>query len=133
MKRTRKNVPKGFDSWLEFDLFNNLRKCEYHPDRIDYIQKKTYEPDFKYTRPDGHTVYIEAKGRFRDRAEARKYIDIREGLEDASLVFVFQNPQVSMPAAQRRADGTRLTMAEWATKNNFTYYCKDVVPKEWLK
>ena len=101
-KRTRKNVPKGFDSWLEFDLSKELRQCQYHTERIPYIQRRTYEPDFVYYDEEEEILtYIEVKGRFRDRNEAKKYVDIRDSLERTidlecgyELVFVFQNPQI---------------------------------------
>lgn len=137
-KRTRKNVPKGFDSWLEYDLYQKLRRCEYHPDRIDYVQHKQYEPDFVYyDDKEQIKTFIEVKGRFRDRAEAKKYVDVRSSLQRSDiecvfeLVFIFQNPNTAMPAARRRADGTRFTMADWAVKNGFTYYTPDTVPLEW--
>jgi hypothetical protein len=53
-KRTRKNIPKGFDSWLEYDLSKVLRQCKFHTEKIPYIQRKTYEPDFIF--------YDEARG-----------------------------------------------------------------------
>ena len=66
-----------------------------------------YEPDFVYRNGD-HTIYIEAKGRFRDRAEAKKYVDISRCLgETETLVFIFQNPRTVMPGARRRSDGTK--------------------------
>ena len=48
-KRTRKNIPKGFDSWLEFDLSKELRQCKFHTEKIPYVQRKTYEPDFIFS------------------------------------------------------------------------------------
>lgn len=130
-RRTRKNIPKGYDSWLEYDLQQKLTRCCYHPDRISYIQRKTYEPDFKYEE-DEYVTYIEAKGRFRDRSEARKYIDVRDSLGDnEDIVFIFQNPKTAMPGARRRADGTRLTMADWADKHEFQWYTVDNLPLRW--
>jgi hypothetical protein len=74
-KRTRKNIPKGFDSWLEFDLSKELRQCKFHTEKIPYVQRKTYEPDFIfYDEEEELLTYIEVKGRFRDRAEAKKYV-----------------------------------------------------------
>lgn len=77
---------------------------------------------------------IETKGRFRDSAEARKYIDVRAGLpDDTQLVFVFYNPKTPMPNARKRADGTKMTHGAWAEKNGFVYYTADTVPTEWSK
>jgi hypothetical protein len=112
LKRSKRNIPKGYDSWFEYDLHKKFKRCTYHGETLTYTQVKTYEPDFIYQNGQ-HTIYIEAKGRFRDRAEARKYVDISNCLgEKEELVFVFQNPRTAMPGARRRGDGTRYTMQE---------------------
>ena len=78
------------------------------------------------------------KGRFRDRNEAKKYVDIRDSLNRTvdfdfvhELVFVFQNPRTPMPFARKRADGTKFTMEEWADKNGFTFYTPSTLPNKW--
>ena len=122
-----------FDSNLEKKLYAEMKSCTYHPaDKIHYIQARTYEPDFVYY--DGKIIiYIEVKGRFRDRAEARKYIDVRECLgKREDLVFVFQNPNTPMPGSKRRKDGSRYRMRDWAEKNGFDWYTPSTLPKEWL-
>lgn len=122
-----------FDSKFEEDLYKVLGACEYHTGFLPYVQHKNYEPDFQYF--DGiTTIYIEAKGRFRDSAEARKYVDIRKSLPAFSeLVFVFQKPYTPMPNAKRRKNGTKFTHAEWAEKNGFTWYAPHELPPEWRK
>jgi hypothetical protein len=91
-KRTRKNIPKGFDSWLEFDLSKELRQCKFHTEKIPYVQRKTYEPDFIfYDEEEELLTYIEVKGRFRDRAEAKKYVDIRDSLHVILILSVLMN------------------------------------------
>ena len=65
-------------------------------------------------------TYIEVKGRFRTREEARKYVEIRKALgKYEDLVFVFQNPNTPMPDSRRRKDGTRYRMKDWAEKNGY--------------
>ena len=133
MKRTRRNIPKGYDSWFEHDLHSKFKRCEYHVNKLTYTQVKTYEPDFVYYSGD-YTIYIEAKGRFRDRAEAKKYVDVSRCLgAKEELVFVFQNPRTAMPGARRRADGTRYTMQEWADKQGFVWYTAETCPVGWSK
>jgi hypothetical protein len=133
MKRSKKNIPKGFDSWLEYDLSKQLKRCSYHPDKIEYTQVRNYEPDFVFEEY-GFTTYIEVKGRFRTRDEARKYVDVRNSLgKNETLVFIFQNPHTAMPFARKRADGSRYTMAEWAKKHDFEYYSPDTVPPMWSR
>lgn len=125
MLKKKGKPPKGYDSWFEHELHHGeLKTCEYHTKVIPYTQQKTYEPDFQLDSKTGY-IYIEAKGRFRDSEEARKYVDIRQcmGRFD-ELVFLFYEPNTPMPRARRRSDGTKFTMADWAKKNGFRYYTK---------
>jgi len=133
MKRTRKNVPKGYDSWFEYDLFHKLNECKYHTETIEYVTVRKYHPDFIFHNGK-YKTYIEAKGRFRDRGEARKYISVQEGLNKyEDLAFIFMNPNTPMPNARRRQNGTRQTMAEWADKYNIKWYTMDTLPLEWIR
>ena len=128
-KKRKGKQPKGYDSWFEYDLHTtSLKTCEYHTNTIPYTQQKLYEPDFQFDTKHG-TIYIEAKGRFRDSAEARKYVDIRQCMGRLNeLVFIFYEPNTPMPRARRRNDGTKFTMADWADKNNFRYFTVRTVP-----
>lgn len=117
-----------YDSKFEESLHKGpLKGCKFHTERLPYIVEKNYEPDFirgKY--------YIEAKGRFRDRQEAAKYLWVRKCLpKGKELVFVFQNYRASMPGSKRRKDGTRQSHGEWADKNNFKWFTPRTVPKSW--
>jgi len=119
--------PKGYDSWFEHQLHTEvLTDCKYHGELVHYTQQKMYEPDFEFHTKFGK-IYIEAKGRFRDSEEARKYLDIRQALDVDELVFLFYDPTTPMPRARRRKDGTKFTMAEWANKNDFRYYTVETV------
>ena len=129
----KKKPPKGYDSWFEYDLHNEqLTACDFHTVKIPYVQQKTYKPDFMYYKGD-HTTYIEAKGRFRTSAEARKYVDVSNGFDPEfdELVFLFFNPNLPMPNAKRRKDGTKQTHGEWAERNGFRYYSPKTCPREW--
>jgi len=129
-RRRRKSVklPKGIDSKLELDLSKGgLQGCEWKPDPIDYIVRKKYNPDCSFG-----DIIIEIKGRFRTTAEASKYKWVRKHLlPHQELVFVFANPNLRMPAAKRRVDGTYQTHADWAYKNDFIFYSKDDLPRDW--
>ena len=126
------NVPKGYDSAWEFDMHQSLLKdWKHHYDKIDYIVRHKYEPDFVKTIDDT-TILLEAKGRFWDYAEYSKYIHVRDALpNNMELVFLFQKPFAPMPQAKKRKDGTKRTHAEWAEKNNFKWYSENTLPKEW--
>jgi len=123
MTKKKGKPPKGYDSWFEYELHTGvLKDCTYHTGNVYYTQTKLYEPDFAIGE-----FLIEAKGRFRDSEEARKYVDIRSSLVFEELVFVFYHPDTPMPRARRRQDGTKFTMAEWANKNGFRYFTADTV------
>lgn len=135
-KRSKQKPPKGYDSWFEYELHQRqLRACKCHTETVEYTQVKTYHPDFIYRDnrvKGGWTVFIEAKGRFRDRGEARKYIDVKQGLDkNEELVFIFWNAQTPMPGARKRVDGTRLTHGDWAVLNGFRYFTEDTIPASW--
>ena len=120
-------------SKFEVELSKKLKGCWYEPK--DYIQSYRipgeYLPDFVPKNEDN--VLIEAKGRFRTRTEAKKYISVRDDNPEISVVFVFYDPDKPMPGARERADGTRFSMAEWADKNNFEWYTIKTLPKRWCK
>ncbi len=133
-----KKLPKGYDSWLEVDLHNGpLKEAQHHPtkqDLIDYSIPHTYQYDFMFEH-NGVLYLCESKGRFRDSAEARKYIYVREHLEDwhvfknspcdkVEMFFIFENGATAMPFAKKRQDGTKNSHGEWADKNNFRWLCK---------
>lgn len=146
-KKTKKaKAPKGYDSWLEYDLHNNeLQEFNYHPEeKIYYAVPSSYSPDF-VCQVGSKTILIEVKGRFRTSQEARKYRYVRESLEQGQaseqeeagqqkeLIFLFQDASKPMPFASKRKDGTKNTHGEWATKHGFTFFClKKGLPKTWL-
>lgn len=118
-----KGLPKGYDSWPEYHLHQGLLAEEiYHPDKIEYTVDHKYEPDFLI--PHEHGVYVlEFKGYFREGPEAAKYNWIRKALPtDHELLFIFDNPNKPIHFRARRADGSRQTHGEWATKNQFRYF-----------
>lgn len=87
--------------------------------KLEYKVAHVYQPDFIDQNEDN--IYYEAKGRFQDRPEARKYVEIQQQHPEIEIVFLFQNPRNKMPGARPRKDGTTLTMAEWADKHGFRY------------
>lgn len=120
----KKTYPSNFDSCLEFDISNTLLGTWlHHPTKINYTSSHEYQPDFKKVIGD-KVFYIEAKGRFRTRNEAAKYLAIREALaEGEELFFIFSDAAKPLVGATKRKDGTKQTHGEWATKNNFRFFC----------
>lgn len=121
---------KKFDSKWEKTLHEGLLKnADYHTkDHVSYSIPKTYKPDFIVRRSDGD-IYVEAKGRFRDRDEARKYIFIKECVD--RFVFLFMDPDKPMPFAKKRKDGTKQSHAQWAEKQGIEWFTEETFPKEW--
>lgn len=100
-----------------------LKGTEYHPDKLPYTIEHNYTPDFKHGN-----IYIEAKGRFRDSAEASKYKWIAASLPPPlRLVFLFHSPHKPMPHAKARKDGTKQTHAEWAERNGFRWFDEETI------
>ena len=133
VRPVEKDLPKGYDSGWEYKLHSHvLAKWSHHSDKIEYVIEHKYEPDFTKVI-DGVEYLLEAKGRFWDHAEYSKYIHIREALNKSytELVFLFQKPYAPMPGAKMRKNGTKRTHAEWAEKNNFTWYSEDTLPDDW--
>lgn len=124
----RKSLQK-YDSKFEMKLHENvLSVCEFHPEeKIEYITPHKYSPDFKYQI--GDKIYlIESKGRFSESNEATKYIHIREHLpENYELVFLFQRPDLPMPRARKRKDGSIATHASWSEKNGFLWFDEETI------
>lgn len=119
----------GYDSLLEKRLHEGkLADCEFHNKEylVSYTVPHTYEPDFIHHSGD-KTYLIETKGRFSDNAEARKYLFVREALDEEKfeLVFIWQKKGTRFPFARKRKDGTYATQEEWADKHSFRNWSQD--------
>ena len=131
---TRPNLKyKGYDSIWEAVLHESILKhWVHHDDKIHYIIKHTYEPDF-VKKIGAKKILLESKGRFWDFAEYSKYIWIKKTLPDnIELVFLFAKPSAPMPGAKRRKDGTKRSHAEWAEANGFRWFSEDTLPDSWI-
>lgn len=126
---------KKYDSKFEEKFHKSNPDLEFHPaEKIEYVVPAKYEIDFKYVNSTGKVFLIELKGRFRTSTEASKYKHIRSVLDSDSteIIFVFQKPNVAMPNAKKRKDGTKQTQEEWATKNGFRYFYTNTLKLEEL-
>lgn len=139
VRRKETGVPEGYDSHFEHHLDTEVLSDDWvyvptpDPDPIPYVIEHTYHTDFIYEDDDG-IILLEAKGRFWDYDEYRKYIWIQKALpEGYELVFLFADPYAPMPATKRRKDGTKFSHAEWAEKNGFRWYSEETLPNEWRK
>ena len=129
MKRTtKKKQSTRYRSKFEEDVAKILNgRFKYEESKFNYTSNHVYTVDF-----DDGTVYLECKGRFRF-GEARKYLDITRCNPDIRLEFVFYNPNTPMPGAKRRKDGTKHSMAEWATMHGFNYYTLGSLPEAYTR
>ena len=133
IRPVEENVPPSYDSNWEYELHTGLlKKWEHHVEKVNYVIKHKYEPDFVKI-VNNKTILLEAKGRFWDFAEYSKYIWVKKVLPpDIELVFLFANPSAPMPQAKRRKDGTKRSHGEWASANGFRWYSEDSLPDEWV-
>jgi hypothetical protein len=114
-----------YDSLTEQRLHNSsLHSAIFHPLPIKYVTESKYNPDFYL---EDKNIYIEVKAILQDAHEIKKYPAIKKAMEDmgAELVFVFENPNKPIHFYKRRADGSKLTLGEWATKNGFRWFSED--------
>ena len=111
-----------------------MSQWEHHHERINYTKPVTHqtdEPDFRWSM-NFVSIYVEAKGRFRESAEYKKYLYIRDSLQDdEELVFLFMKRGTPMPNAKTRRDGTKRTMEEWAEAEGFRYFYEDNIDEVW--
>ncbi|MGL5013795.1 MAG: hypothetical protein ACRC6V_05815 [Bacteroidales bacterium] len=125
-----------YDSLLEKRLHEGkLKDCGFHNKElmVEYSVPHSYEPDFTFEK-DGKMFLIETKGRFQDSAEARKYLFIREALDEEKfeLVFVWQKKGTRFPFARKRLDGSYATQEEYASKHGFRHWTQDEFELELL-
>lgn len=128
-KKERMLTGTPYDSLLEKNLHETkLSACRFHDknDNVSYIVPHTYHPDFVFEH-EGMTYLIETKGRFTEPAEARKYLYIREALDETKfeLVFVWQKKGTRFPYARKRLNGTYMSQEEWSDNHGFRHWTQD--------
>jgi hypothetical protein len=107
-----------------------LKHLQYEPFRLAYTQEKEYLPDFVNQ---SKNILFEAKGIFRDAAEARKYVDIQASNPEWEIIFIFSDPDKPLIWSRKRVtDGKRMTHGDWAAKHGFKYCTEFTIKKEWL-
>lgn len=115
-----------YRSKLEEKVANVIPDWDYEGRNLEYTSYHKYVPDFHKSN-----YVIEVKGRFRTYSEASKYIAVRDSNPTIRFIFLFSDPAKAMPGARKRKDGTRLSMGEWALKNDFEYTTIEELG-EWL-
>ena len=103
-----------------------MKDVPYESKKFKYtaIEERVYNPDGVIT----DDILIEVKGRFRTRAEARKYLHFRNCYPNVHLCFVLGGKDVPLPGAkERKKDGRKRTHEDWLTENGFLYCYEDTV------
>jgi len=133
-KGKRSDKPKGkgsgngkYRSGLEQRLFEGpLKGVPYESKTFKYtaVEERKYTPDGVLSED----VLIEVKGRFRTRAEARKYLHFQKCYPEKYIIFVLHSRNVALPGAKtRKKDGKRKTHEDWLEENGFLYCYEDTV------
>lgn len=130
MSKKKKKADTGiYKSKFEMDVATKMPEGSYECEEIEYQIPATthkYTPDFVTTDNDGHKIYWETKGRYRTKAEADKYLWIRDSNPNIDIRFIIMDPKTLMPNCKKT------TMADWLKKNNFTFYVYPDIPKKLL-
>lgn len=108
---------------------------------VNYETPHRYKPDFILKGM--KDVLFEVKGYFRTSSEAAKYIYIKKNNPDLEIIFIFNNSfKKAHSNCRERVDGSIMTLAEWADKQEFLHYEEKSLPseilqgtitKEWIK
>ena len=113
----RSKAEKEFADVLADDKIN----FAYEPNRIPYVARKTYLPDFYLV---DYGFYIEFKGYFRP-SDRTKHMLIKEQNTLIDIRFVFMN------ANQKIYPTSKTSYGEWCDKHGFKWAEKEI-PDEWL-
>lgn len=121
-----------YRSGLEKRIWSGpLKGVPYESKSFPYIAIE----ERKYT-PDGilsDTVWIEVKGRFRTRSEAKKYLHIKKCYPLVYIIFILGGKNVPLPGAkERKRDGRKRTHEDWLSENGFLY-CYEGGVEEFLR
>lgn len=129
----QQGVIKAFRSQFEDRIARDLcaRKIpfryEREQDRLQWTRPAThhvYSPDFVLIRPDGHLIYLEAKGRLTGEDMA-KMLHVCRQHSELDIRFLFSNAKTSAGRQKKNA-------GQWADKHGFKW-AESRVPDSWVK
>lgn len=125
MSKKKKKDTGKYKSHFELEMSYRMPEDSYECDELTYTIPATehkYIPDWTVTASDGHKIYLESKGRFRTKAEADKYLLVRDSNPGIDLRFVIQSEKTLMPRSKKT------TMKQWLEKNGFKTYVWPNIP-----
>ena len=117
-KNYRSQSEKDFASDLSTDNIG----FTYEDNRIPYIVKKHYIPDFYLPEYD---FYIEYKGYFKS-ADRTKHLLVQKQNPNLDIRFVFQK------SSNKLSKRSTTTYADWCDRYNFKW-SENKIPNTWLK
>jgi predicted nuclease of restriction endonuclease-like RecB superfamily len=129
----QQGVIKAFRSQFEDRIARDLcsRKVpfryEREQDRLQWTRPAThhvYSPDFVLIRPDGHLIYLEAKGRLTGEDMAKMLYIFKQHAE-LDIRFLFSNAKTSAGRQKKNA-------GQWADKHGIKW-AEARVPESWVK
>lgn len=113
----KKKVRNKFETRIEQQLKKKRVSFKYESEKIPYILKRNYIPDFVVITKTGRKLYIECKGYLRPEHKSKMVAVKKLNPElDIRIVFYSQNKK----------------FIRWAEKAGFPYAI-DEIPKEWLE
>ena len=123
--RNRKFLRKsGFED-RAIDLFKKHKvKADYEADKIEYVIRANYKPDFKCTDKDGNTFYIETKGYF-DVEAVKKMKAVKETNPDLDVRMWFMSDK-KIPGRKK------MKYSDWCEKYGYKYHIGESFPKHWF-
>ena len=117
----------GYRSKFEYLVAQNLTQngysFDYEPERIFYVSKHHYRPDF---RIQGQDFFIEVKGGSMSAEDRGKYEKVKKQNEDLDLRFLFYDDRTI-------SKNSSTTNSMWAERYGFQYSIGPEIPAEWLK
>ncbi len=116
-----------FKSKLEEWAYKELKKrklnIEYESERLGYVVRRSYIPDFVVTRTSGKDTYIETKGYFRSE-DRTKLCAVKESNPNADIRIVFSQDN-------KLTKNSKMRYSDWCKKHGFLYAVGEI-PKEWF-
>jgi hypothetical protein len=105
-----------------------ITAVEYEPEHIKWQPKvKSYTPDWRVTRPDGSTFFVEFKGKL-DQVTRSILLGVKHDHPDLDLRIVFEKPKNKLNA------GSKTRYYQWAEKNKFPWSSLQMgIPDDWME
>ena len=113
LQKKKKQLDTKFKSKFEEDVskFYSITD-KYETNKIEYVLKNTYTPDFEFKE----NSYLECKGFFKP-SDRRKMLEVIKQHPNKRFIMLFQDSNVKLTRK------SKTTYGDWCTKNNIPWYC----------